>query len=242
MQGRMCGHLRPSAVGMKMAFEVKICGLKTAGAVDAALAAGADLLGFVFFPKSPRHLPLEAAPELIARVEGRARKVALTVDADDATLAEIIAAYAPDLLQLHGSESPERVAAVRARFGLPVMKALPVGQKADLLVLPAYAVVADRILFDAKPPKDAVLPGGNGLAFDWNLLTGLDVGRPVMLSGGLDADNVSQALQTVRVDGVDVSSGVEDAPGVKSPERIRAFVAAARQAAAHSLALKVQAS
>ncbi len=225
-----------------MALEVKICGLKTAGAVDAALEAGADLLGFVFFPKSPRHLPLEAAPELLARIEGRAGKVALTVNANDALLADIIKAYGPDLLQLHGSESPERVADVRARFGLPVMKALPVGQKADLLVLPAYAAVADRILFDAKPPKDALLPGGNGHAFDWNLLTGLDAGRPVMLSGGLDADNVSQALQTVPVDGVDVSSGVEDAPGVKSPERVRAFVAAARQAAAHSLALKVQAS
>lgn len=225
-----------------MAFEVKICGLKTAGAVDAALEAGADLLGFVFFPKSPRHLPLEAAPELLARIEGRARKVALTVNADDALLADIIRAYGPDLLQLHGSESPERVLDVRARFGLPVMKALAVGQRADLDRVPAYVRVADRILFDAKPPKDALLPGGNGLAFDWNLLADLDVGRPVMLSGGLDADNVSQALQTVRVDGVDVSSGVEDAPGVKSPARIRAFVAAARQAAAHSLALKVLAS
>lgn len=225
-----------------MAFEVKICGLKTAGAVDAALEAGADLLGFVFFPKSPRHLPLEAAPELLARIEGRARKVALTVNADDALLADIIRAYGPDLLQLHGSESPERVLDVRARFGLPVMKALAVGQRADLDKVPAYVRVADRILFDAKPPKDALLPGGNGLAFDWNLLADLDVGRPVMLSGGLDADNVSQALQTVRVDGVDVSSGVEDAPGVKSPARIRAFVAAARQAAAHSLALKVLAS
>lgn len=225
-----------------MAFEVKICGLKTAGAVDAALEAGADLLGFVFFPKSPRHLPLEAAPELLARIEGRARKVALTVNADDALLADIIRAYGPDLLQLHGSESPERVLDVRARFGLPVMKALAVGQRADLDRVPAYVRVADRILFDAKPPKDALLPGGNGQAFDWNLLADLDVGRPVMLSGGLDADNVSQALQTVRVDGVDVSSGVEDAPGVKSPARIRAFVAAARQAAAHSLALKVLAS
>ncbi len=215
-----------------MALEIKICGLKTAGAVDAALEAGADLLGFVFFPKSPRHLPLEAAPELVARVGERARKVALTVNADDELLARIIAAYGPDLLQLHGSESPERVRDVRARFGLPVMKAIPVGGREDLLVVPAYAAVSDRLLFDAKPAPDAALPGGNGVAFNWDVLAGLDAGRPVMLSGGLDADNVSQALATVRVDGVDVSSGVEDAPGMKSPTRIRAFVAAARQAAA----------
>ncbi|MGQ3673732.1 phosphoribosylanthranilate isomerase [Xanthobacter sp. TB0136] len=215
-----------------MALEVKICGLKTAGAVDAALDAGADLLGFVFFPRSPRHLPLEAAPELVARVAGRARKVALTVNADDALLAQVIAAYAPDILQLHGSESPERVGEVRARFGLPVMKAIAVATRDDLLVVPAYAAVADRLLFDAKPPPDAALPGGNGVAFNWDVLAGLDAGRPVMLSGGLDTGNVSQALAAVRVDGVDVSSGVEDAPGMKSPERIRAFVAAVRQAVA----------
>lgn len=215
-----------------MALEVKICGLKTAGAVDAALDAGADLLGFVFFPRSPRHLPLEAAPELVARVAGRARKVALTVNADDALLAQVIAAYTPDILQLHGSESPERVGEVRARFGLPVMKAIAVATRDDLLVVPAYAAVADRLLFDAKPPPDAALPGGNGVAFNWDVLAGLDAGRPVMLSGGLDTGNVSQALAAVRVDGVDVSSGVEDAPGMKSPERIRAFVAAVRQAVA----------
>lgn len=215
-----------------MALEVKICGLKTAGAVDAALDAGADLLGFVFFPRSPRHLPLEAAPELVARVAGRACKVALTVNADDALLAQVIAAYAPDILQLHGSESPERVGEVRARFGLPVMKAIAVATRDDLLVVPAYAAVADRLLFDAKPPPDAALPGGNGVAFNWDVLAGLDAGRPVMLSGGLDTGNVSQALAAVRVDGVDVSSGVEDAPGMKSPERIRAFVAAVRQAVA----------
>jgi len=213
-------------------LEVKICGLKTAEALDAALDAGADLVGFVHFPKSPRHLALAEAPALVARVGGRARTVALLVDPDDALLAEVVAAFSPDLLQLHGKETPARVAAIRARFGREVMKALPVASRADLDNLPAYAEVADRILFDAKPDPGALLPGGNGRPFDWHLVAGLDVGRPLMLSGGLTADNVSQALSEVRMDGVDVSSGVEDAPGVKSPAKIRAFVAAARRAAA----------
>ena len=213
-------------------LDVKICGIRTVDALDAALAAGADLVGFVHFPKSPRHLPLTDAPGLVARVAGRARKVALLVDPDDALLAEVVAAFSPDLLQLHGHETPERVADVRARFGLPVMKALPVGRREDLAPLPAFAQVADRILFDAKPDPGALLPGGNGRPFDWRLVAGLDVARPLMLSGGLTADNVSQALSEVRMDGVDVSSGVEDAPGVKSPAKIRAFVAAARRAAA----------
>lgn len=223
-------------------FEVKICGLKTADALDAALDAGADLVGFVHFPKSPRHLSLADAPALVARVAGRAQKVALLVDADDALIAEVVAAFAPDLLQLHGGESPERVAAIRARFGLPVMKALPVARREDLDPLPAYAAVADRILFDAKPDPGALLPGGNGRPFDWSLIAGLDVGRPVMLSGGLDAGNVPQALAAVRVDGVDVSSGVEDAPGEKSPGKIRAFVAAARSAAAKSATTRLAAA
>ncbi|MFG1346000.1 phosphoribosylanthranilate isomerase [Xanthobacter autotrophicus DSM 431] len=213
-------------------LEVKICGIKTAEALDAALAAGADLVGFVHFPKSPRHLSLAEAPALVARVGGRAKVVALLVDPDDPLLEQVVAAFSPDILQLHGHETPERVAAIRARFGLPVMKALPVGRREDLAVLPAYAGVADRILFDAKPDPGALLPGGNGRPFDWRLVAGLDVGRPLMLSGGLNADNVSQALAEARMDGVDVSSGVEDAPGVKSPEKIRAFVAAARRAVA----------
>lgn len=217
-------------------LEVKICGLKTAETLDAALAAGADLVGFVHFPKSPRHVPLADAPALAAQVTGRARKVALLVDPDDALVAAVIEALSPDLLQLHGKESAARVAQIRSRFGLPVMKALPVGRREDLDVLPAYAEVADRILFDAKPEPGALLPGGNGRPFDWQLLAGLDVPRPVMLSGGLDAGNVSQALAAVHVDGVDVSSGVEDAPGVKSPAKIHAFVAAARQAAAGAAA------
>ncbi|MFG1477048.1 phosphoribosylanthranilate isomerase [Xanthobacter sp. V4C-4] len=230
-----------------MGFEIKICGLKTLEALDAALAAGADMVGFVHFPRSPRHLALAAAPALSAHARGRALRVALVVDADDALLADVIAALDPDLLQLHGHEAPERVAEVRARFGRPVMKALPVAVRADLDRVGAYAAASDRLLFDAKPAPGAALPGGNGRTFDWGLIRGLDAGRPVMLSGGLDAGNVAEAVAATGVGGVDVSSGVESAPGVKSPEKIHAFVAAARRAkagAAETLnpSLKAQAS
>ena len=227
-----------------MGIEVKICGLSTAETLEAALDAGADLVGFVHFPKSPRHVPLSAAPELAAQVRGRAQKVALLVDPDDATVAAVIAAFRPDLLQLHGHETPERVTQLRAIHGLPVMKAIPVARAADLAPVPAYAAVADRLLFDAKPDPSDVLPGGNGRVFDWTVLAGLDPGRPVMLSGGLDAGNVSQALSIIRVDGVDVSSGVETAPGLKSVEKIFAFVRATRAAEAAGAAAprwKVQA-
>ncbi len=223
-------------------FDIKICGLTRPDTLAAALEAGADFVGFVHFPKSPRHLPIADMPALAAAVAGRAGKVALTVDADDALIAAIVAALDPDLLQLHGHETPERVGEVRARFGRPVMKALPVASRADLAMVPAYAAVSDRLLFDAKPAPDALLPGGNGHAFDWGLLAGLDAGRPVMLSGGLDADNVADALAIAAVDGVDVSSGVESAPGVKSAERIHAFVAAARRAAAARSAQKAPVS
>lgn len=165
---------------------------------------------------------------LAARVEHRAEKVALTVDANDATLDAIVAALGPDMLQLHGKETPERVAAIRARFGLPVMKAIGVATAADLSRTADYADVADMILFDAKPPRDAVLPGGNGRAFDWTILQGRGTEPPWMLSGGLDAGNVAEALRITGATRVDVSSGVESAPGVKDPQRIRAFVAAAR--------------
>lgn len=227
-----------------MAIEVKICGLSTAETLDAALDAGADLVGFVHFPKSPRHVPLSSATALAARVGSRAGKVALLVDPDDATVEAAIAAFHPDLLQLHGAESPQRVAHLRAAYGLPVMKAIPVARPADLAPVPAYAAVADRLLFDAKPDPGDVLPGGNGRVFDWTVLAGLDPGRPVMLSGGLDAGNVSQALSIIRVDGVDVSSGVETAPGLKSVEKIFAFVRATRAAEAAGAAAprwKVQA-
>lgn len=207
---------------------VKICGLKTPETLAAALDAGADMVGFVFFPKSPRHIDLATAETLGRQAQGKTLKVALTVDADDAALAAIVAALHPDLLQLHGHESPERVAAIRARFGLPVMKALGVADADDLKDVKAYEAVVDRLLFDAKPPKDAAHPGGNGLAFDWSLLTGLDLSIPSMVSGGLDPANVAEALRRTQAQGVDVSSGVETAPGQKDAAKITAFVRAAK--------------
>jgi phosphoribosylanthranilate isomerase len=209
---------------------VKICGLGTAESLEVALEAGADLVGFVFFPPSPRHLDGATARALGRQVKGRGRKVALTVDPDDVLLATVIEVLQPDMLQLHGSEPPERVAAVKARFGLPVMKAIHVETWSDLLTVPAYANVADRLLFDARPPRDATRPGGLGNPFDWNLLQSMDVGVPFLLSGGLDAGNVTAALEITRASGVDVSSGVERAPGEKDPDKIRAFIRSVRQA------------
>lgn len=209
---------------------VKICGLKTAEAVDAALAAGADMVGLVSFPASPRHVDATTAAALADRARGRAEVVLLTVDADDAALAELVAAIRPDWLQLHGSESPERVAAVRHGFGLRVMKALGVREAADLAVVPGFGAVADRLLFDAKPPRDATRPGGNGLSFDWRLLAALDPAVPFMLSGGLGPETVAEAVRLVRPFGVDVSSGVERAPGEKDVDLIADFVRAAREA------------
>ncbi len=213
-----------------MALTVKICGLKTPQALDVALESGADLVGFVFFPPSPRNLGLEAARALGERVAGRAGKVALTVDATDETLLDIVNALKPDMLQLHGKETPERVVAVRTRFRLPVMKALPIADRADLSPIRIYAKVADRLIFDARPPKEATRPGGLGTPFDWTLLAGIDPGIPFMLSGGLDAGNVAQALRITRAPGVDVSSGVERAPGEKDAAKIREFIRAARAA------------
>jgi phosphoribosylanthranilate isomerase len=219
-----------------MSLTVKICGLSTRETLDAALDAGADMVGFVFFPASPRHVPLGAATELGRAVKGRALKVALTVDADDATLDNIVEALRPDLLQLHGSESVARVRDIKARLRLPVMKVIAVATAADLAGLQGSAAVADRILFDAKAPKDATRPGGLGLSFDWRLLQNLDLKIPFMVSGGLDADNVAGALRITQASGVDVSSGVESAPGVKDPDKIRAFIRAAR--AAHDAVTK----
>jgi phosphoribosylanthranilate isomerase len=213
-----------------MPLLVKICGLNTPDALDTALAEGADMVGFVFFKPSPRHVTLEAARALGARVRGGVRKVALSVDADDAALAECIEALAPDLLQLHGRESPQRVAMVRARFGLPVMKAIPVAVREDLAPVPRYAQVADWLVFDARAPREATRPGGLGRPFNWRLLHDLDVAMPFMVSGGLDAGNVAEAVRLTRAAAVDVSSGVERAPGVKDPEKIRAFIRAARAA------------
>jgi phosphoribosylanthranilate isomerase len=215
-----------------MSLIVKICGLKTPEALDVALESGADMVGFVFFAPSPRNLTLEAARSLGERVKSRAGKVALTVDADDKMLSAIVEALKPDLLQLHGSETPERVATLRARFGLPMMKALPIAARKDLARIHLYKKIADRILFDARAPQDATRPGGLGKPFDWSLLKGVDAGIPFMLSGGLDAGNVAEALRITRAGGVDVSSGVERAPGEKDLDKIRAFIRATRAAEA----------
>src|SRR5208283_2625133 len=205
---------------------VKICGLSTAPTLEAALAAGADMAGFVFFPKSPRHIGYEAARTLSAQARGRARIVALSVDADDETLARIVESLAPDILQLHGRESPSRVTEIRERFGRPAMKAIGVATAADFAAAAPYNNAADFLLIDAKPPKGAALPGGNGLAFDWRLAQGFSPKRPWLLSGGLDPDNVADAIAETGAIGVDVSSGVESAPGVKDEMRIKAFIAA----------------
>ncbi len=215
-----------------MPLAIKICGLKTPQALDVALESGADFVGFVFFPPSPRNIGYEAARTLGQRVQGRASKVALTVDANDETLLDIIAALKPDMLQLHGSETPNRVVAVRTRFGLPVMKALPIAERKDLSPIREYAQVADRLIFDARPPRDATRPGGLGRVFDWALLKDINAGVPFMLSGGLDATNVADALRITRAPGVDVSSGVERTAGEKDPDKIRAFIQAARVAEA----------
>jgi phosphoribosylanthranilate isomerase len=215
-----------------MSLTVKICGLSTLETVDAALAAGADMLGFVFFPKSSRHISFETARALAERVNGKAQKAALTVDADDATIASIIAALRPRILQLHGHEPPERIAELRARFDLPIMKAIGLAQKADLNEIARFEAVADWLLFDAKP-VDTALPGGNGAAFEWSLLRDLKISKPWLLAGGLTADNVATALLATDAPGVDVSSGVETTPGVKDTGKINAFIANARQAYRH---------
>jgi phosphoribosylanthranilate isomerase len=211
-----------------MSLIVKICGLSTRETLDVALDACADMVGFVFFPPSPRHLSLETARDLGRQAKGRAVKVALTVDADDATLANIVEALQPDILQLHGRETVARLRDIKQNFGLQVMKVIAVETAADLALLPGYAAVADRILFDAHAPKGATRPGGLGAVFDWHVLENLDLKLPFMVSGGLNAGNVAEAVRATRAGGVDVSSGVESLPGVKDPEMIRAFIRAAR--------------
>lgn len=208
--------------------EIKICGLSTPDTLDAALGAGADWVGFVRFPRSPRHVELDTARALSRQAKGRAGRVVLLVDPDDATLHHAVEAMEPDLIQLHGRESPERVAEIRALTGLPVMKALGIASAADLASIAAYAGIADRLLLDAKAPPGASLPGGNGVSFDWDLLAGADLPAGTMLSGGLEPANVAEALARTGLTAVDVSSGVENAPGSKDPARIAAFVAAVR--------------
>jgi len=213
-----------------MALDIKICGLKTPEAVAAVLAGGASHIGFIFFAKSPRRLAPQEAAQLRQAATGRAQAVAVTVDADDAMLDEIVAALAPDMLQLHGRETPERVTAVKQRYGLPVIKAFAVREAADLAAIEPYRGLADRFLFDAKPPAGSELPGGNGVSFDWRLLAGLDAELDYMLSGGLNAANVGDAIRLANPPAIDISSGVESAPGVKDVALIENFFRAVRAA------------
>lgn len=219
-----------------MTHVVKICGLSTPATLDAALDAGADMVGFVFFPKSPRHVDWATARALGQQARRRAEIVALTVDADDGTLARIVDALSPDLIQLHGSETPERVKRIGELCSLPTIKAIGVASRDDLAAAEAYQGVADCLLIDAKPPRDAALPGGNGRPFDWSLTRNFHLPHPWLLSGGLDPLTVGSAIALSGAQGVDVSSGVESAPGVKDEARIRAFIAAARRAFALSVA------
>jgi len=213
---------------MTRMLRVKICGLTSHADVAAALLAGADYLGFVFYPPSPRALGLEEARELAGAVPAGICKVALTVDAPDALLDALVARVPVDMLQLHGNEAPGRVAELRARHGLPVMKAVGIASAADLGAIDAHARVADQILVDAKPPRDANRPGGNAHAFDWQLIAGRRWLCPWMLAGGLTPGNVAEAIRLTGARQVDVSSGVESAPGEKDADLMRAFVAAAR--------------
>lgn len=206
-----------------MSLDIKICGLKTEAALNAALAGGASHVGFIFFQKSPRYVDPVEAGRLRQLVLGKAKAVAVTVDAADEVLDAIVSAMRPDMLQLHGGESPERVAAVKARYGLPAMKALSVRMVSDLEAIQPYRGVADRFLLDAKPPAGSELPGGNGIAFDWRILAALDNDLHYMLSGGLNAANVGEALRIANPPGIDASSGLESAPGVKEPALIAEF-------------------
>lgn len=219
-----------------MTFDIKICGLKTPETLYAAIAGGASHVGFIFFAKSPRNVAPEQAGALRLAARGKAQAVAVTVDADDAFLDAIVQAMAPDMLQLHGNESPERVAEVKARYGLPVMKAFSVSEAADLDRIAPWRGVADRFLFDAKPPKGSELPGGNGVSFDWRLLAGLDPSIDYMLSGGLNAANIGDALRLANPPGIDISSGVESAPGVKDTALIEDFFKSVRIARGRSAA------
>jgi phosphoribosylanthranilate isomerase len=212
-----------------MTFQVKICGIRDAGTLEVACASGADLVGFVFYPPSPRALDIFAAAELAASVPDHVGTVGLLVDPDERTLDGLLAHVSLDILQLHGDETPERIALIREHTGCRVMKALRIREKADLELAVAYASVADLLMLDAKPPIGAVLPGGNGVVFDWALAAGFRPGRPWALAGGLTADNLAAAVAATAADIYDVSSGVESAPGVKDPEKVRAFLAKAAE-------------
>ena len=213
-----------------MAVQAKICGIRDAGGMDAAVAGGADFIGFNFVPPSPRDVSPALARDLSARHAGGPVRVGLFVDPTDDVLAATLAEVALGEIQLHGSETPERAAAIRARFGLPVMKAIGVAEPRDLDAVAAFAPVVDRFLFDAKPPPGADLPGGNAQPFEWRLMAGRAIPRPWLLAGGLTPGNVAEAIRATGAPGVDVSSGVERARGVKDPARIAAFLAAAKGA------------
>jgi phosphoribosylanthranilate isomerase len=217
-----------------MTILIKICGLSTPETMRAALDAGADMVGLVFFAKSPRNIAIERAIELAAMARGRAEIVALMVDPKDSDVAEVVGTVRPDLLQLHGRESPQRVAVVADHAALPVMKAVGVAKPEDIALARSYLPAAERLLLDAKAPPGAAHPGGNGLAFDWRLVADLDPPLSFMLSGGLTPETVADAVRLTRPAGIDVSSGVERAPGVKDPALIEAFVRAARAAASGS--------
>ncbi len=214
-----------------MTLKIKICGLSAEPTLDAALDAGADMIGLVFHAASPRYIGVGRAAALAGRARGRAEIVALTVDPGDHQLEEIVAEVRPDWLQLHGRETPDRARGIARRFGIPTMKAIPVQSAGDTAAAAAFRGAASLILFDARPPKGADRPGGHGRPFDWKLLVGAGL-PPFMLSGGLNPGNVAEAIAVTKPVGVDVSSGVETAPGRKDPDLIRAFVAAARMAAA----------
>lgn len=213
-----------------MTTKVKICGLKTEPALDAALEGGADFVGFNFFPPSPRSLTLEMARGLAARARGRTRTVAVLVDPDDALLQQVVSTVEPDLIQLHGQESPERVAEIARLSGRPLIKALSITKADDAEAALTYRDITQFVLFDAKAPPASLIPGGNGLTFDWHLLDGVRGRFDYFLSGGLTPDNVAEAIHIAQPFAVDVSSGVETAPGVKSPDLIRRFLAAAKPA------------
>ena len=213
-----------------MSIAVKICGLTRADDVDAAAAAGASMIGYNFFPPSPGAVTLAKAADLAARVPAGIVKVALSVDASDELLGEIVEAFDVDVLQLHGHETPERVVEVHRRFGIEVMKVAPISDATDVRHARAYETVADRLMFDAKPPKDATRPGGNALAFDWRLIAGEKWSKPWMLAGGLTPENVAGAIHASGARAVDVASGVETEPGIKDADKIRRFIAAAHAA------------
>lgn len=208
---------------------IKICGIRNSAILESAIAAGADMVGFVHFERSPRHVDLENLQLLISEARGRVETCVLLVNPDNSCVMEV-AALSPDWIQLHGPETPHRVETIREEAGIAIIKALAIGGADDVVQVPAFAEVADRLLLDAKPPKGAERPGGLGTAFDWTLLKALDPSLAFMLSGGLTPQTVGEAVRTVRPMGVDVSSGVESAPGEKQPDLIAAFIREARAA------------